>query len=315
MLKQTRQIGLTFLISLASVCSAGAQAPDKKPNKAPADSKIRMLYDRIDSDRQHWLVLADEKGVEVKSLAGFSMYDQWSPDGDRILVQLEDDDGLRELGLMGLDLKPYRVTRDYLHFHRPTWSADGKAIVFAGDGVSSISTDGKRYQQLCPDKGELNITAAYPSPDGKKLAVIGCLAAPDGTVVKEDVFVAEPDCSKPVRLTTDQPRPSQIRWSPDGKRLAFVTEPAVIADNRVVVIDADGRNRQEFKEGEHDSVAWTGDGRLLTSWMDVSGPKEVKSYPSFLGIIDPATGLASVLRKSASLHFGFAEWRPRKTAK
>jgi Sel1 repeat/WD40-like Beta Propeller Repeat len=310
-MKPAIRIILSTLALFTLASSSQAQSPDKQLQQAPANPEIRMLYDVSDANNHHRLVLADEKGVEVKSLDGFGMYTQWSPDGSRILFVGDDTDWPETPFITGLDLKPWPLIRGYLDLHSPTWSADGKSIIDVTRGVESIGVDSKKWLTLCSDKGEISIMGAFPSPDGKRLAVIGYMASSDITAHNEDVFVMESDCSKPVRLTTDKPSPSDIRWSRDGKRLAFVMQSKNYDHSTIVVIDADGQNRLEFREGWHDAVSWTDDGRLLTTWSNGTAPDRT----DFLGIIDPATGLATVLRKGVNLRIGFADWRPRKMPK
>lgn len=287
---------------------------------AQIEPDIRMAYlvsapeYRDANGPGHRLVLADENGVEKKTIGGFSMTNQWSPDGERILLQLESPEisAVPILAVMGLDLKPRQVQGQVseFYFDNPVWSADGKSVLVVGmqQGIVSVGVDDTGVSVLCPEGKDVRVHGVYPSPDGKKFAVTG-YELPYDSQRNNDVFIMETDCSKPVRLTTDQPRPSNIRWSLDGKRIAFVDSPPGITDNKVVVMDADGQNRQEFKEGYHNTVSWTDDGRLLTTWLDMS----VTENPiSFLGIIDPATGSATVLRKGVGLDLVAAEWRPRK---
>ena len=292
--------------ALACISAAGTAFAQTEP-------EIRMLYSVSDPD--HRMVLADERGVEIRTAAGFSMYDQWSPDGERILIQLESGNPMDSdiLAIMGLDLKPWQAkgqTDPEFYFYNPRWAPDGKKILVVpmGGGIASVGADEPTLELVRAEPADFNISAVFPSPDGTKFAATGYLL-PDTTNMNNDVFVMNTDFSNRVKLTTDQPRPSSISWSRDGKRIAFVDMPSAVLDNKVIVMDADGGNRKEFKEGFHHSVSWTDDGKLLTTWLDASVPKD---RTSFLGIIDPATGLATVLRKGVNLGLGFAEWRPMK---
>ena len=86
--------GRVVVLSLAVMILSSGRAWS-----ASSDSDIRMLYTtgslpafNRTSPLSLRLVLADEKGVEVKAVEGFSMYGQWSPDGERIFVELKSEE-------------------------------------------------------------------------------------------------------------------------------------------------------------------------------------------------------------------------------
>lgn len=268
--------------------------------RAAVPAQPRMLYAVSDPDRR--LVVADEKGRELHTVYEPGIYTQWSPDGSRIMTDID-----RQILVVGLDLKKARRVRGQVEGERgvyqPAWSADGRSIVYVGmlEGVLSMGVDDEKRSQVCPESKDLQILGVQPSPDGKRLAAFALPAQRDPTDTGADVFVMGADCSKPVRLTNDKRHPSDLSWSRDGKSLAFTL------DGKLVVLAADGGQRREFKEGYHGGVSWTDDGRLLTTWVDVSVPKD---RTSFLGILDPATGLATVLRKGVNTGFSSPGWRP-----
>ncbi|MDD5302323.1 MAG: hypothetical protein PHS14_04365 [Elusimicrobia bacterium] len=264
----------------------------------------RMMYQGYNPRR---LVLADETGVEISSVAGSYLHNQWSPDGSRFLFTAKQDPGSPS-AIIVMDTKlKYTMPKGLdpeTYFHTPTWSADGKSIILNESfQVTRVGVDEKTSKVLCPENKDLHVGEVHPSPDGKLFAAFAYPGDPQESF--QDVYVMNPDCTSPRRLTTDRGHPSGLRWSPDGKRLAWTL------DGKIIVIDATGQNRKEFKEGEHSSASWTDDGRLLTEWSD---PWVGQDRTSYLGFIDPATGLAAVLRKGVNLGIGFPEWRPRKKA-
>ena len=82
--------------------------------------------------------------------------------------------------------------------------------------------------------------------------------------VSPDIYVVDGEGDKPIQLTND---PAWNRWpafSPDGNLLAF------ISDGRLVVMDADGKNRRNIADGTHWRPAWSPDGRQIAVMKGLS---------------------------------------------
>ena len=84
-------------------------------------------------------------------------------------------------------------------------------------------------------------------------------------------------------------------WSPDGKRLAFVTGP--FTAQRIWVSDAEGRAPQEVKGAETQSnlVTWIPDGRLAWQTRDARNYRirDLASGQEELLVKNPQVGLSS----------------------
>ena len=92
------------------------------------------------------LVIADTEGRELRRLPpqkSVNSYD-WSPDGRWMVAALEDDYANNDIWLISLeeaaDAKFYNVSRSFTWDGVPSWSPDGKLIVWNGQRVGTGST-------------------------------------------------------------------------------------------------------------------------------------------------------------------------------
>jgi Tol biopolymer transport system component len=156
----------------------------------------------------------------------------------------------------------------------PTFSADGRRIVFATDFPDGarlfvINRDGTGLRALTHD-GHLSPTFPTWSPDGRSIAFT---SSQDG---RTSIYVMEADGSRVRRLTgngldahTVDDRPS---WSPDSKRLVFDRYGAD-GIGHLVVMNADGTEQREVPTGPGvaSEPSWTPDGHHLVFAWDADG--------------------------------------------
>ena len=84
---------------------------------------------------------------------------------------------------------------------------------------------------------------------------------PNGNV---DIYVVDGKGGEPIQLTDDLAWDKWPAWSPDGKSLAFRS------DRRLVVMDANGKNRRQIAAGTNWRPAWSPDGRQLATMKGLS---------------------------------------------
>jgi TolB protein len=112
-----------------------------------------------------------------------------------------------------------RITADEpgnLHF--PSWSPDGKRIVFrsaqlTSKGLTIVDVASGRTTLLTPDSGSDNLPAW--SPDGKEILFT---SRRDGDW---EVYAIHPDGTGMRRLTASDGNDAHAAWSPDGTWIAF----------------------------------------------------------------------------------------------
>ena len=104
----------------------------------------------------------------------------------------------------------------------PVWAPDGKSVIFSfyeGNSVNLVQHNFELGQRRLTKRGGVDGIGSL-SPDGKTLATI---LARNNQV---DLYVrpTESDDSKFIRLTNGKPLESSPCWSPDGKKLCFVSD-------------------------------------------------------------------------------------------
>jgi Tol biopolymer transport system component len=108
------------------------------------------------------------------------------------------------------------------------WSPDGSTIVFTAATtqalIMTIAPDGSNLRVLGGGPGA-NVDPSF-SPDGKSIVYVGCPSW-TCTPATSEVFIMPADGNGPrVQLTSDTIRDQDPRLSPDGTRVAFLSQTA-----------------------------------------------------------------------------------------
>ena len=154
------------------------------------------------------------------------------------------------------------LTRNTVRDRNPVWSPDGRRIAFESNWqVNVMNADGSPGQRRLTRNGGRNFAPAW-SPDGQKIAFerrlgrkkygpcSGC-----GRASTFEVHVMNADGSGQQRLTT---RGAEPGWSPDGQKIAFMTERDGNAE--IYVMNADGSQQRNLTRtpGRHESgLVWS----------------------------------------------------------
>jgi Tol biopolymer transport system component len=186
----------------------------------------------------------------------------------------------------------FGTTRSATYSH-PSWSPDGRTIAFTvfrwPDGAAELflmNADGSRQRTLKAAGQTWGQTLAW-SPDGRKLAFVR-----ERDRRNDDVYIINADGSAQRRLArgvrrtvnvTPGPAPA---WSPDGRRIAFVSDRddgtfAYTRDSRdgadVYVMNADGsRQRRLTRNAFYDGApTWSPDGQRIAFVSTRDGNQEI----------------------------------------
>jgi TolB protein len=171
---------------------------------------------------------------------------------------VSDRSGSSEIWVMDWDgANPTQLTKHGAIALAPTWSPDGKNLVFTsflrGTPALYLLTPQEGYLRLLWDKGGVNSSATF-APDGKKIAFA---SSQDGNT---DIFVMAVEGGTPRRLTTARGIDTQPAWAPNGRQIAFTSTRS--GTPQIYLMDADGSNvrRLTFDGAFHDEATWTHDG-------------------------------------------------------
>ena len=136
-----------------------------------------------------------------------------------------------------------------------------------------MDDDGKNQRNITNHPDSDDLVPSW-SPDGTRIAF---MSNRDGHVRKHgvrttfEIYVMDADGGNQQNLTNHPDRDSSPSWSPDGKRIAFVSDRDGILDihgfptSEIYVMDADGENPQNLTNNRDDdwSPSWSPDGTRI----------------------------------------------------
>jgi TolB protein len=203
----------------------------------------RRIAFQSDRDGQPEIYVMNADGSDVKRMtraSGRSIGPAWSPDGSRIIFSSDRGKGLH-LYVMSADgsdqamliKEPAEATT----YYNPIWSPDGKKVVFYSekgdnkDQIWVVRTDGTNLKLLTNNVGH-NVYPSW-SRDGRKI-----LFTADRGEVRGGIYVMNADGSNLTRVGSMTA--SMARWSPDGKKIAFIAGDYPVSDINVMNADGSG---------------------------------------------------------------------------
>lgn len=225
------------------------------------DGKRAALFVHAGRSRIRAVELTD-RAIVWSADAGSSQYDErrvhWSADGSRLLVETDGPLRLHDAsdgrlvrsfrhGTLDLGRQPLspkgstlampaqggvalvsahtgrrRVIRLGASLDRPTWSPDGRSIAGGGAGAVVVNVASGRIRRLNVDSGR---ELAW-SPDGRWLAAYGTASNDHGAVGVSIIDVRTGQATMIARTGAREER-GQLTWSPDSRRLAYLSPPGI----------------------------------------------------------------------------------------
>src|SRR5882724_4923896 len=156
---------------------------------------------------------------------------------------------------------------------RPARGAAGRA---PGVGAAVSATRGMVPEDLTRI---LFVTDAQLSPDGRRVAFVVTSLSEERDEYLANIWIVDVGGGSPRRFTAGPRRDVEPRWSPDGTRLAFLSERAPKDKLQLYVMPADGGEPTKLTALENgaSSIAWAPDGTRLAFVSPVGGQKEPES--------------------------------------
>jgi TolB protein len=215
---------------------------DYMPDWSPDGRYI--AYSKYAADALELYVLEVQTGASwpITSEGAVNLEAHWSPDGSRLayvstsyrghfhifVAGMKDgrvQTSVRLTGETTTEAKRYYYSQ-VDHEISPTWSADGREILFVSNHGRIYGTGGLWRMVAEPGASprpvleEETTWRARPhwSPDGKRVAY----SSYDRRQWHQ-IWLTTPEGGAPLPLTFGEYDNTAVRWSPDGKRIAFIT--------------------------------------------------------------------------------------------
>jgi eukaryotic-like serine/threonine-protein kinase len=280
------------------------------PRVSPDGDRIRFTtFDPRANTRSLWEVSTDGSRLHPL-LPGWNPAPQeccgsWTADG-RYFVFQSTRNGRTDLWAISGTRRlfqrstpaPVRLTNGPLNYWAPLPSTDGKKLFAIGEQPrGELTRYDVKFKQRVPYLGGISADDVRFSRDGQWAAYV---AFPEGTLWRSKI-----DGRERLQLTFPPMTAGLPRWSPDGKRIAFVGSTAG-QPSKIYVISAEGGSAREVVPQEPDRIdpGWLPDGKSIIFGEWPLG--EVGKYHTVgLHVVDLRTGEASLLPGSEEL------WAPR----
>ena len=196
--------------------------------------------------------------------------------GGRIVFH-SDRDGEIDIYTMALDgSNLQRLTTAAGRDFEPDWSPDGSTIVFSSDRddpenahLYLMNADGSNQRRLETGLTDDQVGARW-SPDGQYI-LFHSNPLVDG-LPRFDVFRVRADGSDLTNLTNTPGNNFMADWSPDGKRIVFVSQRN--GNSELYVMNADGSNQIRLTESQSENLLprWSPDGSQIAFESSRPGP-------------------------------------------
>jgi Tol biopolymer transport system component/DNA-binding winged helix-turn-helix (wHTH) protein len=204
----------------------------------------------------------------------------WSPDG-RSIAFASNRDGKYEIYVMDADgSNVKRLTNNIADDVNAMWSPDGRKLLFDSerDGNREIyvmDADGGNQIRLTRSNG-VDSTAAW-SPDGNLIAFASNRdTGPSYNPYNLDIYVMNADGSNVRRIVDDPEYDVSPQWSPDGRKILFVTGRSGNFD--VYEMNADGTAQKNLTPGSDESdgaAIWSLDGNNIAFSRRIEGKGQI----------------------------------------
>ena len=247
------------------------------------DGKSLALADRgSPQDRYGIFLVSVEDGGKQKltSPPGLSddMYPAFSPDGRTLAFirssRLNSED-IYLISMQGGNLQ--QLTTDERRIHSFTWTADGREIVFSSNRGGGFSLWRVAVSGGTPERVAVTGQNAYSpaiSRQGNRLAYN--VSFLDSNIWRFDLSGAGGRLNPPTRLIYSTRQDHSPQFSPDGKKIAFVSDRS--GSDELWVCESDGSHLAQltsFDDSTSGTPRWSPDGQQIAFDARLAGNSDI----------------------------------------
>ena len=217
-------------------------AADYAPAWSPDGTRVAFTSER-DGNAEIYVMNSDGSGqTRLTNHPTADIDPDWSPDGSKIVFT--GSDGIYVINADGSN-RTRLIGQGVFGSGEPAWSPDGSRIAFTHSGEVCVMNAGGG-NIACLTRHTFFEAATEPawSPDGARISYSLIPIVNDQWTSTDEIYLMNADGGSRVNLTgSPNVVDGQSAWSPDGTRIAFMSESDGNAEIYVMSPDGSGRAR------------------------------------------------------------------------